>query len=121
MHEVTISNISRPGSFPLKVSYCESFFCQFKGLMLRKSLPERAGLLLVQRRESRLDSAIHMLFMRFDITAVWIDARCQVVDVQLARRWHASYIPRKPAQYVLETHADYFSEFQIGDQLSIAA
>lgn len=121
MQLVTITNISQPDRLPLQAAYCESFLCQFLGLMFRKNLSERTGLLLVQRRESRLEAAIHMFFMRFDITAVWIDANYKVVDVKIARKWHPSYIPAKPARYVFETRTEYYSEYQIGDQLSITS
>jgi len=84
-------------------------------------LPPYTGLLLVQHRENRLDASIHMFFMRFDITAVWIDSEYRVVDVRLARKWRPSYVPIEPARYVLETHADYLTNFHIGDQLTITA
>ena len=121
MRTVSIRNTSQPQTPALRAEYCDTFISQFKGLMLRTNLPPSSGLLLVQQRESRLDAAIHMFFMRFDITAVWIDTDFRVVDVRLARKWRPSYVPVKPARYVLETRADYLSNFQIGDQLTITA
>ena len=40
--------------------------------MFRRSLAVDEGLLLVQKRENRSESAIHMLFMFIDLTVVWI-------------------------------------------------
>ena len=85
--------------------------------MFRRSLETDEGLLLVQKRENRGESAIHMLFMFIDLAVVWINAAHQVVDVKYARRWRLMYAPQAPAKYVLELPTDRFDEFQIGDQL----
>ena len=50
--------------------------------MFRRSLAVDEGLLLVQKRENRSESAIHMLFMFIDLTVVWINSAHQVVDVK---------------------------------------
>ncbi len=53
----------------------DSFFSRFRGLMLRKKLPERHGLLLVPC------NSIHMCFMRFAIDAVYIDKDYRILKV----------------------------------------
>ena len=117
MRRVLILNQTNPARAPIQAPYCDSFLGRFRGLMFRKSLAQREGLLLVETTESRLNAAIHMLFMRFDLAVVWINNDMRVVDVQLARRWRASYVPAKPARFTLETHAEYLPEFHIGDQI----
>jgi len=72
---------------------------------------------LVQKRESRLDAAIHMLFMRIDIGVVWVNSDLEVVDLRIARRWRPFYIPKAPAKYILEIAVDRFNEFNLGDKL----
>ncbi len=86
--------------------------------MLHPGLGEFEGLLLVENRESRLNSAIHMFFMRFDIAVIWINAQLQVVDVKIARKGHPFYLPAAPSKYTLETHPDRFLDFRTGDFLS---
>lgn len=119
MQIVEIINSSRPLKSPLKAKYCDSFMCQFRGLMFRRTLESDEGLLLVQKRENRSESAIHMLFMFIDLAVVWINAAHQVVDVKSARRWRLAYVSQAPAKYVLELPVDRLDEFQIGDQLEI--
>ncbi|HEB64017.1 MAG TPA: hypothetical protein ENJ02_00545 [Chloroflexi bacterium] len=114
---IHILNRSRPQSAPLRAQYCVSFWCRLRGLMFRPSLAPDEGLLLVQERQSRMDAAIHMLGMRFDLTVVWIDEARRVVDVQIARRWPPFYFPRQAARYVLETGVHHRADFQPGDQL----
>jgi uncharacterized membrane protein (UPF0127 family) len=114
---VEIINTSRKLPGPLRARFCDRFACQLRGLTFRRSLAADEGLLLVQARESRLDAAIHMLFMYLDITVVWLDASKQVVDVQLARRWRPYYAPQAPAQYILETGTSWYDNFNVGDQI----
>jgi len=86
--------------------------------MFVPALEKNTGIILVEKSESKLNTAIHMLFMNFDITTVWIDSANKVVDICLAKKWHLSYFPKEPAQYVLETHADHLQDFHIGDQIN---
>jgi len=86
--------------------------------MFRPSLPTDEALLMIQPRPSRLDAGIHMLFMNFDITAVWLDENLTVVDTQLCRRWHPAYLPSASAQYVIEAHPTHKDSFTIGDHVS---
>lgn len=74
---------------------------------------------MVQDSESRLNSAIHMFFMNFDIATIWLDNQLQVVDAKLARRWQPAITPRAPARFILETHPARLSEFSIGDQIEL--
>jgi uncharacterized membrane protein (UPF0127 family) len=85
--------------------------------MFRGSLPPGWGLLMVQSRDSRLDAAIHMLFVPMDLAVIWINSALEVVDVQLARSWRPAYWPKAAAKYVLETAPEHLSSFHIGDRL----
>jgi len=118
MRLIDLKNLSRPLSTPLKVVFCQSFLCRFRGLMMQPSIQPDRGLLLVEEKESTINTAIHMFFMRFDIAAIWINAEQQVVDAKIACRWHPFYIPRYPARFILETHPERLADFQPGDQLS---
>ena len=91
--------------------------CRFCGLMLQKSISPNIGVLLVESGESKINASIHMLFMNFDIAAIWLNDDLQVVDTVLAKRWKALYQPQAPASYILETHPARLSDFKVGDQL----
>ncbi len=117
MKYVAVHNLTCAKTAPISAEYCASFLTQLRGLMFRSSLAADRGLLLVQGSDSRINSSIHMLFMRFDITAVWINAKKEVVDVKLARRWRPAYFSRGPASYVLEAPASRLDDFHIGDQV----
>ena len=71
---------------------------------------------MVYPRDSRLESAIHMLC---DLAVIWINDACQVVDKVLALKWKPAYSPARPARYVLETHPCHLDEFEVGDQVQI--
>jgi uncharacterized membrane protein (UPF0127 family) len=99
------------------VAWCDSFFSRLRGLMFRRVLGENEGIVLVERRESRLDTSIHMLFMFFSIAVVWLDSKFRVVDVRLAKPWRLFYAPRAPAQYVIEASPSLLEKISIGDEL----
>ncbi len=115
---VILSNLSQPQTRPVVTRYCKAFWCRLRGLMFTSRLAPDSGLLLVQGRDSRLDAAIHMLFMAIDLAVVWINKEQEVVDVCLARRWQPAYIPKKPACYVLEMNPERLPDFNIGDKVS---
>jgi hypothetical protein len=85
--------------------------------MFRRSLGDDEGLLLVGRRESRADAAIHMFFVFFPIAVVWLDAAGCVVDTRLARPFRPAYVPRGPAKDVLEGPPALLERVRVGHQL----
>ncbi len=118
MKYIRITNQSQPDKPPIVAKYCQSFFCQLRGLMFTKSLPDHQGLLLVQGSDSRLNASIHMMFMWIDLAVIWLNSELQVVDATLARRWKFAYLPKQPARYVLETSVAYLQDFNIGDRVN---
>ena len=99
----------------MHIQYCDTFFTQLRGLTFRARLLQDEGLLLVGKRDSRLDSSIHMLFVSFDLSVIWINSAMQVVDKVLAKSWRPAYFPKQPARYVLEIHPERWGDFEVGD------
>lgn len=114
---IAIENKNRRIAGDLRIKYCDTFLTQLRGLSFRSALASDEGLLLVGNRDSRLDSSIHMLFVPFDLSVIWINAELQVVDKILARAWRPAYIPRQPAKYALEIHPGRWADFEIGDKV----
>jgi uncharacterized membrane protein (UPF0127 family) len=100
-----------------RVRRCARFPCRLRGLTFRRRLGDDEGLLLVGHGESRAGTAIHMLFVFFSISAVWLDRNGRVVDVQLARPFHPLYVPQSPARDVLEGPPALLEQVGVGDQL----
>jgi len=86
--------------------------------MFRSGVHPDEGLLFIQTSENRLDAAIHMFFVPFDLGVIWLDHNKHVVDLCLAKPWRPFYMPAKPARYILETHPTRLDHFQIGDLIS---
>ena len=118
MREIKLINQAKPLEKPLRVGYCNSFICRLRGLSFKRSIPADWGLLLVNKKDSRLDTAIHMLGMSFDLAVVWINEAGTVVDLGHAKRWVSFIVPREPARYVLETGVERLRDFQIGDKIT---
>lgn len=85
--------------------------------MFRARLSPDEGLLLVQKRDARLDSSIHMFFVPFDLNVVWINSAMRVVSKVLARAWRPAYLPEQPACYILEIHPERWDEYQVGERV----
>jgi uncharacterized membrane protein (UPF0127 family) len=117
---VIVKNLTRPLGAPARAGFCDSFRCRLRGLMFRRRLGPEEGLLLVEARDSRLDTAIHMLFVSFDLAVFWINSEMTVVDKVLARSWHPAYAPRTAARYTLELHAGRFGDYELGDQVEFS-
>lgn len=117
MNQLTITNLTRPLISPIKVKRCETFLCRLRGLTFRRSLSSQEGLLLIQKKDDRMDAAIHMLAVFMDLAIVWINTNGVVVDLRLARSWRPIYVPQKPARYILEIAPERLADFQVGDKV----
>lgn len=113
--QIIIENQSGKDRSPLRITYCDTFLSQLRGFTFHSRLTRDEGLLLVGKRDSRLESSIHMLFVSFDLAVFWINSDLQVVDKVIARSWRPAYFSKKPAQYVLEIHPDRWEEYEVGD------
>jgi len=116
-YPIVVNNLSRENTDPPRVGYCDSFSCRLRGLMFRSKLGLDEGLLLVEKRDSRLDTSIHMFFVPFDIAVFWINSEMTVVDKVIAKSWHPAYFPKTDAKYVLEIHPDRIGNYEIGDKV----
>src|SRR5688572_15517634 len=110
-------NNSRSLEGTLTIKFCNTLLCQLRGLTCRSRLAREEGLLLVGKRDSRLDSSIHMLFVLFDLSIIWINSNMQVVDKVLAKSWRPAYFSKQPAKYALEVHPEHWGDFEIGDRI----
>jgi uncharacterized membrane protein (UPF0127 family) len=118
MRYIHVINASRPGNSPLVALYADSFLTRLRGFTFRRQIDDGEGLVLVQSKDSRMDSAIHMFGVFTDLSVVWINSENEVVDVRLARCWRPAYIPCRPAKYVLEMNPSRIHDFQVGDRVT---
>jgi len=114
---IIIHNLVRKIQNPPRVGYCDSFFCRLRGLMFRSRLGLDEGLLLVEKRDSRIETSIHMLFVPFDLAVFWINSEMTVVDKIIAKSWRPAYLSKADAKYTLEIHPDRIGDYEIGDKV----
>ncbi len=116
-HPIFVNNLTRPLENPARVGYGNTFLSKLRGLMFRSRLDLDDGLLLVEKRNSRLDTSIHMLFVPFDLAVFWINSDMTVVDKIVAKSWRPAYFPKADAQFTLEVHPNRFWDYEIGDKV----
>jgi uncharacterized membrane protein (UPF0127 family) len=114
---ITIENKNRMIRGSLRVRYCDTFLTQLRGFTFRSQQAPDEGLVLVGTRDSRIESSIHMFFVSFDLSVIWINSAMLVVDKVLAKSWRPAYFSKEPARYVLEVHPELWEDFQIGDRV----
>ena len=104
------------GRAVIRARWCASFACRLRGLMFRRRLTPGEGLLLVERRAGRTQTAIHMAMVFFPLGVIWLDDRRRVVDTRVALPWRV-YLPSTPARYVLEADPGVLECVAHGDEL----
>jgi uncharacterized membrane protein (UPF0127 family) len=97
--------------------WCDGFGSKLRGFTFRRHLEGSDGLVLVEKKDSRVSTAIHMLFVFFELGVIWVNDAGEVVDKVLAKPWRLSYTPQAPARYVIELHPSLLDEVKIGDYI----
>jgi len=118
MESVKIYHKSNP-SIKLTAGLCRTFNTRLMGFMFRTNPDPYYGLFFPGEVDSKVNSAIHMFFVNFNLAVFWLDGNNIVVDKVLARRWHPFYIPGKAARHILELHENRIGDISIGDRLEI--
>ena len=97
--------------------WCDSFSSKLRGFTFRRQLGAQEGLVLVESRDNRVNTAIHMLFVFFKLGVIWVNDVGEVVGTVIARPWRLSYVPPAPARYVIEGQPDLVNQVQVGDHI----
>lgn len=116
MERIRVVKRSDPDVTVLVAWRCRSFLCRLRGLTFRRELPDGKGLLIEESRQSRWGASIHMLAVFFPLGVAWLNRERVVVDLRRADPWRF-YIPRQPAQYILEGPVGMLESLVVGDQL----
>lgn len=87
--------------------------------MFTSAIAPYEGLVFANSHASIVDSSIHMLFMWFDITVVWLSNDYRVIEKTIAHKWHLLYIPKSPAAYILELHPNRYHDFDVEEVLEL--
>ncbi|MDX1616215.1 MAG: DUF192 domain-containing protein [Candidatus Promineifilaceae bacterium] len=101
-----------------RARWCASFGSKLRGFTFRRMLEPGEGLVLVESKDSRSATAIHMFFVFMDLAVIWVNDAGLVVDVALARPWRPAYVPKAPARYVIEANPSTLERVQLGDTLA---
>lgn len=102
----------------IRLDICNSFFTKFMGLMFRKDIGKDQGLIFLLDSPSKINAAIHMFFMNFDIAVFWLDDENNIIDKTIAKKWRTYYAPKTPAVKIIETHKNNIDLYEIGETLT---
>jgi uncharacterized membrane protein (UPF0127 family) len=97
--------------------WCDSFVTKLRGFTFRSSLAVGEGLVLVDKKDNRVNTAIHMMFVGMDLGVLWVNNAGIVVDTVIAKPWKLSYAPQAPARYVIESNPEIVAKVSVGDKI----
>ena len=100
-----------------QAKWCDSFATKLRGFTFSRTWQSGDGLVLVENSDSKVSTAIHMLFVFFDLGVIWVNDAGTIVDTVVAKPWRLSYIPQAPARYVIEAHPDIVGQVAVGDTI----
>ena len=112
-------NVTTGETLARHIVRCDTFLKRGRGLMFRGqgAVAGNQVYLFVERRASIAQTAIHMFFVFFSISVLWLDSDKRVVDKALARPFRPYYAPRSAAKYFVEGHPSLLDRVGVGDQL----
>lgn len=93
-----------------KVKFADTFFKRFIGLMFKRNID--CALVFVLPIESRINAALHSMFMFEPIDVLFLDSKKEVVDTTTLFPWRF-YMPKRKAKYVVEMPQGIIEKFNI--------
>lgn len=101
-----------------KAKIVKSFFAKARGLMFARWLKPGSALVFEFDKESKIDTAVHMLFVFFKIDVLWLNSEGVVVDLRRGLTPFVGFAkPKKRAKFVVELPAGAAKTVNEGDKL----
>ena len=103
-----------------KIKIANSFFKRFLGLMFKARCDYPLLFEIPQNIKIKERSSIHSLFMRFELTLVFIDDNNLIYEIANLKPWKY-YVPKKGAKYIIEFDKNEFENYdlKIGDEIEL--
>ena len=103
-----------------KIKIANSFFKRFLGLMFKARCDYPLLFEIPQNIKIKERSSIHSLFMRFELTLVFIDDANLIYEIADLKPWKY-YVPQKRAKYIIEFDKNEFENYdlKIGDEIEL--
>ena len=100
-----------------EISYAKNIFSQMPGLMLHKSISWDFALILIIKRSGTV--GVHMLFMRFPIDVIFLDADKKIIGTATLKPW-TGHKRMNGVKYIIEMHQGTVERFNLmhGEQLT---
>ena len=104
----------------IKIEMANGFFKRFRGLMMRSKCEYPLLFEIPQNIQIKERSSIHSLFMRFELTLVFIDGDNLIYEIADLKPWKY-YVPKKGAKYIIELDKNEFENYdlKIGDEIEL--
>jgi len=95
-------NVTRKKIIIKKIKFADTEAKQAIGLMFSRKSKFNYCLIFSRPTSSILGSSIHMMFVFYPISVIFLNERKKVVDIKKKVIPFLFYSPKKPAKYILE-------------------
>lgn len=89
----------------------DSYLSKLKGLMLKKDI-DYVLLMVINKSNFSLFSAVHTLFMKFTIDVLFLDESKKIFEIATLSPWKY-YKPKKSAIFILEGRSGFIEKHDI--------
>ena len=113
-----ITNETNSKVLAKNVILCDNLWSSMRGLMFRKELQQKEGLLIDLKKDT--NASIHMFFVKFPIDVIWLNSEKLVVDTAHNVKPNSIVKPAEFARFVVELPAGTLKEKSVsfGDRFS---
>ncbi len=113
-----IINSSHPEKPSLKVASADNFQSRLRGHFRNLAAIACEGIYFKFPIEGKVFTAIHTLFMKKPLLALWMDQNNNIVDKKITKPWHV-YSPDKKSKYLLEISPSEYNFWNVGDKIEV--
>ena len=92
-----------------KLKFAKNFFERLIGLMFKKNVDY--ALIFYLQKESRINAAIHTMFMFMQIDVLFLNDKKRIVDIKQKMKPWSFYIPKRKAKYIVEIPSGIIKNF----------
>lgn len=115
---IKITNTLTEEYLKIDVKNASTFLKKLKGLMFEKEANFNYALVFDMGREAKARNSIHMLFVFFPITALFLNSSNVVVDKAILNPFKLMYTPKERCKYIIEIPNAYNNKIKIGDKIT---
>ena len=100
-----------------KIKIAKTHHQKAKGLMFENKNKFDYALIFDFEKEVRMQASLHMMFVFFPITVLFLDSEKKIIEVANLKPFQLNYTPKHKVRYALEVPVRLEPKVKLGDEL----